>query len=40
MRPASNPDHYQDIIEEIDAAPDRGTWGRIKNRLAGMLRFS
>ncbi|ELR06198.1 hypothetical protein GMDG_07853 [Pseudogymnoascus destructans 20631-21] len=40
MRPASNPDHYNDIIEEIDAAPSRGMWGRIRNRLSGLLRFS
>ncbi|OBT49164.1 hypothetical protein VE00_00001 [Pseudogymnoascus sp. WSF 3629] len=40
MRPASNPDHYNDIIEEIDAVPSRGMLGRIKNRLSGLLRFS
>ena len=29
-----------DILAEIEAAPTRGTWGRIKNRLGGLFRFS
>jgi len=39
MHPASNPNHYSNLLAELDAAPDRSTWGWIKNRLSGVFRF-
>ncbi|GKZ38960.1 hypothetical protein AbraIFM66950_011565 [Aspergillus brasiliensis] len=38
-RPASNPDHYDNVIREFDEAPDRDWLGRIKKRLSGLLRM-
>ena len=39
MHPASNPNHYTDLLAEIETAPTRSTWDRVKNRLAGVFRF-
>ncbi|BCS01577.1 ubiquinol-cytochrome c reductase complex assembly factor 2 [Aspergillus luchuensis] len=38
-RPASNPDHYDNVIREFDEAPDRDWMGRLKKRLGGLLRL-
>ncbi|KAL4808445.1 hypothetical protein BDV18DRAFT_135023 [Aspergillus unguis] len=37
--PASNPDHYDDLIKEFEEAPSRDVLGRIVKRLKGILRF-
>ncbi|KAL3470526.1 hypothetical protein BJX99DRAFT_47764 [Aspergillus californicus] len=37
--PASNPDHYDDLIREFDEAPSRDWLGRLGKRLRGLLRF-
>jgi len=39
MQPASNPNHYSNLLAELDAAPERSTWERIKNRLGGIFRL-
>ncbi|OOG00412.1 hypothetical protein ASPCADRAFT_502728 [Aspergillus carbonarius ITEM 5010] len=38
-RPASNPDHYDNVIREFDEAPSRDWMGRLKKRLSGLLRM-
>ncbi|KAL5340523.1 hypothetical protein BJX70DRAFT_110684 [Aspergillus crustosus] len=38
-KPASNPDHYDDLIREFEEAPNRDWMGRIMKRLKGVLRF-
>ncbi|KAL4788216.1 hypothetical protein BJX76DRAFT_316669 [Aspergillus varians] len=37
--PASNPDHYDNLIREFDEAPSRDWLGRIGKRLRGLFRF-
>lgn len=37
--PASDPDHYDNLIREFDEAPNRDWFGRIKKRLGGILRL-
>ncbi|PYH46808.1 ubiquinol-cytochrome c reductase complex assembly factor 2 [Aspergillus saccharolyticus JOP 1030-1] len=37
--PASNPQHYDNVIREFDEAPDRDWWGRLRKRVVGMLRM-
>ncbi|BCS24601.1 ubiquinol-cytochrome c reductase complex assembly factor 2 [Aspergillus puulaauensis] len=37
--PASNPDHYDDLIREFEEAPTRDILGRIKKKLGGLFRF-
>ncbi|KAL4921637.1 hypothetical protein BDW62DRAFT_174112 [Aspergillus aurantiobrunneus] len=37
--PASNPDHYDDLIKEFEEAPTRDLLGRIGKRLRGLFRF-
>ncbi|RAL08085.1 ubiquinol-cytochrome c reductase complex assembly factor 2 [Aspergillus homomorphus CBS 101889] len=37
--PASNPQHYENVIREFDEAPDRDWFGRLRKRVAGMLRL-
>ncbi|KAI1004874.1 hypothetical protein K3495_g3346 [Podosphaera aphanis] len=39
MRPASNPTYYSDLITELESAPSRGLWDRVKNKMKGILRF-
>ncbi|KAL4865991.1 hypothetical protein BDV12DRAFT_173681 [Aspergillus spectabilis] len=38
-KPASNPDHYDDLIREFEEAPNRDWMGRVMKRLKGLLRF-
>ncbi|KAL4881377.1 hypothetical protein BJY04DRAFT_218198 [Aspergillus karnatakaensis] len=38
-KPASNPDHYDDLIREFEEAPSRDWMGRIWKRLSGVLRL-
>jgi hypothetical protein len=38
--PASDPDHYDNVVREFEEAPDRDFFGRIKARLGGLFRFS
>ncbi|KAL4776343.1 hypothetical protein BDW60DRAFT_82319 [Aspergillus nidulans var. acristatus] len=37
--PASNPDHYDNLLQEFEEAPNRDVIGRIRKRLSGLLRF-
>ncbi|RLL96715.1 hypothetical protein CFD26_106870 [Aspergillus turcosus] len=39
-RPASNPDHYDNVVKEFEEAPGRDFWGRVGKRLRGLLRFT
>jgi len=39
MKPASNPTHYEDLVKELEAAPERSWFGRQANRWKGFLRF-
>ncbi|KAJ5086842.1 hypothetical protein NUU61_008149 [Penicillium alfredii] len=39
-RPASNPDHYDNVIREFEEAPNRDWLGRLKKRLGGLLRLT
>jgi hypothetical protein len=38
--PASDPDHYDNLIREFEEAPSRDWFGRLKKRLGGILRLS
>lgn len=40
MQPQSNPKYYTDLIEELDAAPNRSWLGRYLNSFKGMIRWS
>ncbi|KAJ5679678.1 hypothetical protein N7462_007922 [Penicillium macrosclerotiorum] len=37
--PASNPEHYDNVIREFEEAPNRDWFGRLRKRLGGILRF-
>lgn len=37
--PASDPDHYDNLIREFEEAPNRDWFGRLKKRLSGMIRL-
>ncbi|PYH84148.1 hypothetical protein BO82DRAFT_390260 [Aspergillus uvarum CBS 121591] len=37
--PASNPQHYENVVREFDEAPDRDWLGRLRKKVAGMLRL-
>ncbi|KAJ5138512.1 uncharacterized protein N7515_003360 [Penicillium bovifimosum] len=39
-RPASNPDHYDNVVREFAEAPNRDWFGRLRKRLAGIIRLS
>jgi len=39
MKPTSNPNHYTDLIKELEQAPERSLFGRMINRWKGFLRF-
>ena len=39
-RPASNPDHYDNVVREFAEAPNQDWFGRLKKRLAGIIRLS
>ncbi|EYE91138.1 ubiquinol-cytochrome c reductase complex assembly factor 2 [Aspergillus ruber CBS 135680] len=39
-RPASSPDHYDNVVREFEEAPERDWFGRLGKRLKGLLRFS
>ncbi|KUJ10649.1 uncharacterized protein LY89DRAFT_247911 [Mollisia scopiformis] len=39
MRPASNPTHFEDLMKELQEAPERSWWGSMTNRWKGFLRF-
>lgn len=39
-RPASNPDHYDNVVREFAEAPNRDWLGRLRKRLAGIIRLS
>ncbi|KAJ5570523.1 uncharacterized protein N7459_009953 [Penicillium hispanicum] len=38
--PASDPEHYDMVIQEFAEAPNRDWFGRIRKRLGGLLRLS
>lgn len=40
IKPASNPTYYQDLLKELQEAPQRSWFGRIINSWKGFLRFS
>ncbi|KAJ5770043.1 uncharacterized protein N7511_002094 [Penicillium nucicola] len=39
-RPASSPDHYDNVVREFAEAPTRDWLGRLKKRMAGIIRLS
>jgi cytochrome b pre-mRNA-processing protein 6 len=39
MKPASNPNHYTDLVKELEQAPERSLLGRMINKWKGFLRF-
>lgn len=39
MEPASDPQHYAKLEQELDEAPERGVWGRFLKKVGGMVRF-
>ncbi|OQD90621.1 hypothetical protein PENANT_c001G06274 [Penicillium antarcticum] len=39
-RPASNPEHYDNVVREFAEAPTRDWFGRLKKRMAGIIRLS
>ncbi|KAL9103316.1 MAG: hypothetical protein Q9163_001622 [Psora crenata] len=40
MKPASNPTHYEDLVKELEEAPNRSWLGAKLNKWKGFLRFS
>ncbi|RPA79787.1 hypothetical protein BJ508DRAFT_363016 [Ascobolus immersus RN42] len=40
LRPASNPDYYQKLVDEIDEAPKRSWLGRKINAWKGWIRMN
>ncbi|KAJ5281070.1 hypothetical protein N7478_006442 [Penicillium angulare] len=38
--PASDPDHYDNVVREFEEAPSRDWVGRIRKRLGGLFRLS
>lgn len=40
MKPASNPAYYDNLLEELQEAPNRSWFGRLVKRWKGMIRFS
>ncbi|KAL1888371.1 hypothetical protein Sste5346_009578 [Sporothrix stenoceras] len=40
MAPRSNPTYYGDLMTELEEAPKRSFFGRVKKRLGGMFRLS
>lgn len=40
MRPASNPDYYDNLVKELDEAPNRSRFQSWVNKWKGFLRFS
>ena len=40
MRPASNPDYYDNLVKELDEAPNRSRFQSWLNKWKGFLRFS
>lgn len=38
--PASDPDHYDNVVREFEEAPNRDWVGRIRKRLGGLFRLS
>jgi cytochrome b pre-mRNA-processing protein 6 len=40
FEPKSNPTYYQDLVKELEEAPNRSWLGRIAKRLSGMIRFA
>ena len=39
MKPASNPDYYEDLVRELDAAPTRSRLEALWTRWKGIIRF-
>lgn len=37
--PASDPEHYDNLIREFEEAPNRDWLGRLRKRLSGMIRL-
>ncbi|KAI5237833.1 hypothetical protein E4T43_07847 [Aureobasidium subglaciale] len=40
MRPLSAPDHYTNLVKELDEVPDRTFFQRIANRFKSMIRLT
>ncbi|KAL1852684.1 hypothetical protein Plec18167_009610 [Paecilomyces lecythidis] len=38
-RPASDPDHYDKVVQEFELAPSRDWWGRVTTKMRGLFRF-
>ncbi|KAJ5729929.1 uncharacterized protein N7483_004437 [Penicillium malachiteum] len=38
--PASDPDHYDNVVREFEEAPNRDWVGRIRKRLGGLFRLT
>lgn len=39
MRPASNPDHYDNLAKELEEIPNRSRFGNFMRRLQNMVRM-
>ncbi|KAI9932786.1 hypothetical protein ASPWEDRAFT_22552 [Aspergillus wentii DTO 134E9] len=39
-RPASNPDHYDNVVREFEEAPNRDWFGRLGKRVKGIFRMT
>ncbi|KAG7284426.1 hypothetical protein NEMBOFW57_010799 [Staphylotrichum longicolle] len=40
FEPKSNPTYYNDLLKELEEAPNRSLLGRMAKRLSGMIRFT
>jgi len=39
LTPQSKPNHYADLVKELDEAPTRSFWARLSNQWRGFARF-
>ncbi|KAH8687278.1 hypothetical protein BGZ60DRAFT_425193 [Tricladium varicosporioides] len=39
MRPQSDPDHYTNLVKELEEAPKRSWWGNLVNKWRGAVRY-
>lgn len=39
LKPKSQPTYFEDLLEELDRAPDKTLTTRLWERLAGFIRF-
>lgn len=39
LQPKSQPTYFDDLVREIEEAPNRSWFGRLSKRLSGMIRL-